>query len=661
MASLIPIEQQRTQGLVDLPNAPNVEIQTGMESFARAAFGAAGALDKANEESQIRAQREYEQELKIQSMQLETEMTTQIFELNNKYTYAPDDLGQAIDAYKKDFMKNIIDPGQYAVFENAFEMKKMSSVNAALQNYKKQNVQFTELNARKLVDSNLNAMSQTASQFFGQEQSAQVTSSMAIMQAYNGILQAYNQTDSDGNLIFTPLQIVNGIQQADKNLNESLFNGWLNSQTSEEEIFRVLQSGQLNVLLPDGQGGINTINVLSGMDPKYLQNVQEKIIARKEGQFNKINTALEKKEYAKYFALKGTPIPSLDLADPASFVERKKFFDDQSQNDPNLRGVFFPLLMKEEVDGIASQVESLPANQRGAFLSELTEKNSNAINDEILSSLFEKDPNLALATSYSKIDDGITNNIIFGQELRKSKSVEMDEAAIKKDAIADLNGVENPEFREMAIQGILNMAAVEAANGKDIANDDSAIKAIKEKMGLNVLEYKGGRVLPFRKDGKYVTQTELKDTLNTLDNTFLKSIGHAVPGYFDTKQKKFVTIDVEDVLNKATLGTYSNGMYNVKDSTIEWAALDANGQPLVDDFGDVKPFMLNMIQITKKDNIQPTKPQPLQPSKVPFNIPKNINPFEGLPTQDQRGSTGIDKLKSDADSVIKDLEKSLGM
>jgi len=650
MASLIPIEQQRTQGLVDLPNAPNVEIQTGMESFARAAFGAAGALDKANEESQIRAQREYEQELKIQSMQLETEMTTQIFELNNKYTYAPDDLGQAIDAYKKDFMKNIIDPGQYAVFENAFEMKKMSSVNAALQNYKKQNVQFTELNARKLVDSNLNAMSQTASQFFGQEQSAQVTSSMAIMQAYNGILQAYNQTDSDGNLIFTPLQIVNGIQQADKNLNEGLFNGWLNSQTNEEEIFRVLQSGQLNVLLPDGQGGINTINVLSGMDPKYLQNVQEKIIARKEGQLNKINTALEKKEFSKYFALKGTPIPSLDLADPASFVERKKFFDDQSQNDPNLRGVFFPLLMKEEVDGIASQVESLPANQRGAFLSELTEKNSNAINDEILSSLFEKDPNLALATSYSKIDDGITNNIIFGQELRKSKSIEMDEPMITKTAIAGLNGVEDPEFRKMAVEGILNMAAVQAAKGAVI--DITAIDGIREKMGLNVLEYKGGRVLPFWKDGKYVTQTELKDTLNTLDNTFLKSIGHAVPGYFDTKQKKFVTIDVEDVLNKATLGTYSNGMYNVKDSTIEWAALDANGQPLVDDFGDVMPFMLNMIQITKKDNVQPTKPQPLQPSKVPFNIPKNINPFEGLPTQAER--------EAEKNSIMEDLQKSLG-
>jgi hypothetical protein len=652
MASLIPIEQQRTQGVVDLPNAPNIEIQTGMESFAKAAFGAAGAINKANEESQIRAQREYEQELKIQSLQLETEMTTQIFDLNNKYAYAPDDLGQAIDAYKKDFMKNIIDPTQYAVFENAFEMKKMSSVNSALQNYKKQNVQFTELNARKLVDSNLNAINQTASQFFGQEQSAQVTSSMAIMQAYNGILQAYNQTNSDGNLIFTPLQIVNGIREADKNLNESLFNGWLNSQTSEEEVFRVLQGGQLNVSLPDRQGGTNTINVLSGMDPQYLRNVQEKIIARKEGQFNKINTALEKKDYPKYFALKGTPIPSLDLADPASFVERKRFFDDQSQNDPNLRGVFFPILMKEEVDGIAAQVESLPANQRGAFLSELTEKNSNAINDEILSSLFEKDPNLALATSYSKIDDGITNNIIFGQELRKSKSVEMDEAAIKKDAIADLNGVENPEFREMAIQGILNMAAVEAANGKDIANDDSAIKAIKEKMGLNVLEYKGGRVLPFRKDGKYVTQTELKDTLNTLDNTFLKNIGHAVPGYFDTKQKKFVTIDVEDVLNKATLGTYSNGMYNVKDSTIEWAALDANGQPFVDDFGDVKPFMLDMIHIVKKDKIEPPKPQLLMPSKGPVKMPKNINPFEGLPTQAER--------EAESNSIMEDLQKSLG-
>lgn len=643
MVSPIPVLEQRTQGVVDLPNAPDPIAQNGFNSFVEAAINASSALEKTQQEAEIRAEKEYQQELKIQSMQLETDMTTQIFELNNKYAFAPDDLGQAIDAYKKDFMKNIIDPTQYAVFDNAFEMKKMSSVNAALQNYKKQNVQFTELNARKLVDSNLNAMSQTASQFFGQEQSAQVTSSMAIMQAYNGILQAYNQTDSDGNLIFTPLQIVNGIQQADKNLNEGLFNGWLNSQTNEEEIFRVLQSGQLNVLLPDGQGGVNTINVLSGMDSNYLQNVQEKIIARKEGQLNKINTALEKKEFSKYFALKGTPIPSLDLADPASFVERKKFFDDQSQNDPNLRGVFFPLLMREEVDGIAAQVESLPANQRGAFLSELTEKNSNAINDEILSSLFEKDPNLALATSYSKIDDGITNNIIFGQELRKSKSVEMNEAAIKKDAIADLNGVENPEFREMAIQGILNMAAVEAANGKDIANDDSAIKAIKEKMGLNVLEYKGGRVLPFRKDGKYVTQTELKDTLNTLDNTFLKSIGHAVPGYFDTKQKKFVTIDVEDVLNKATLGTYSNGMYNVKDSTIEWAALDANGQPLVDNFGDVMPFMLDMINIVKNENIKPKKiPQTMEdfvkPTKIditPLSIPEknqknNQNTLDGI-------------------------------
>jgi hypothetical protein len=650
MVSLIPIEQQRTQGVVDLPGAPDVEIQTGMESFARAAFGAAGAIDKANQESQIRAQREYEQELKIQSMQLETEMTTQIFDLNNKYAYAPDDLGQAIDAYKKDFMKNIIDPTQYAVFENAFEMKKMSSVNSALQNYKKQNVQFTELNARKLVDSNLNAINQTASQFFGQEQSAQITSSMAIMQAYNGILQAYNQTDSDGNLIFTPLQIVNGIQQADKNLNESLFNGWLNSQTSEEEVFRVLEGGQLNVSLPDGQGGTNTINVLSGMDPQYLRNVQEKIIARKEGQFNKINTALEKKEYAKYFALKGTPIPSLDLADPASFVERKRFFDDQSQTDPNLRGVFFPILMKEEVDGIAAQVESLPANQRGAFLSELTEKNSTSINTEILSSLFEKDPNLALATSYAKIDEDISNNIIFGQELRKSKSVEMDEPMITKTAIAGLNGVEDPEFRKMAVEGILNMAAVQAAKGAVI--DITAIDGIREKMGLNVLEYKGGRVLPFRKDGKYVTQTELKATLNTLDNTFLKSIGHAVPGYFDTKQKKFVTIDVEDVLNKATLGTYSNGMYNVKDSTIEWAALDANGEPLVDDFGDVKPFMLDMIHIVKKDKIEPPKPQLLTTSKGPVKMPKNINPFEVLPTQEEK--------EAESNSIMEDLQKTFG-
>jgi hypothetical protein len=641
MVSPIPVLEQRTQGVVDLPNAPDPIAQNGFNSFVEATINASSALEKSQQEAEIRAEREYQQELKIQSMQLETDMTTQIFELNNKYAFAPKDLETALNEYKKDFMKNIIDPTQYAVFDNAFEIKKMASINAAFQNYRKQNVQFTELNARKLVDSNLNAMSQTASQFFGQEQSAQVTSSMAIMQAYNGILQAYNQTDSDGNLIFTPLQIVNGIQQADKNLNEGLFNGWLNSQTDEDEVFRVLQSGQLNVLLPDGQRGVNTINVLSGMDPKFLQNVQEKIIARKEGQLNKINTALEKKDYPKYFALKGTPIPSLDLADPASFVERKKFFDDQSQNDPNLRGVFFPLLMREEVDGIAAQVESLPANQRGAFLSELTEKNSNAINDEILSSLFEKDPNLALATSYTKIDDDITNNIIFGQELRKSKSVEMDEASLKKGAIADLNGVENPEFRAMAIDGILNMAAVKAAKGEIL--DEEAIKSIKEKMGLNVLEYKGGRVLPFRKDGKYVTQTELKDTLNTLDNIFLKSINHAVPGYFDTKQKKFVTIDVEDVLNKATLGTYSNGMYNVKDSTIEWAALDANGQPFVDNFGDVMPFMLDMINIVKNENIKPKKiPQTMEdfvkPTKIditPLSIPEknqknNQNTLDGI-------------------------------
>jgi hypothetical protein len=641
MVSPIPVLEQRTQGVVDLPNAPDPIAQNGFNSFVEAAINASSALEKSQQEAEIRAEREYQQELKIQSMQLETDMTTQIFELNNKYAFAPKDLEAALNEYKKDFMKNIIDPTQYAVFDNAFEMKKMASVNAAFQNYRKQNVQFTELNSRKLVESNLNSINQMASQLFGQEQSAQVTSSMAITQAYNSILQSYNQTDSDGNLIFTPNQIVAGIREVDKTLNESLFNGWLNSQTDEDEVFRVLQSGQLNISLPDGQGGVNTINVLSGMDPKFLQNVQEKIIARKEGQLNKINTALEKKEFSKYFALKGTPIPSLDLADPASFVERKKFFDDQSQNDPNLRGVFFPLLMREEVDGIAAQVESLPANQRGAFLSELTEKNSNAINDEILSSLFEKDPNLALATSYTKIDDDITNNIIFGQELRKSKSVEMDEAALKKGAIADLNGVENPEFREMAVEGILNMAAVKAAKG-EILNEE-AIKSIKERMGLNVLEYKGGRVLPFWKNGKYVTQTELKDTLNTLDNTFLKSINHAVPGYFDTKQKKFVTIDVEDVLNKATLGTYSNGMYNVKDSTIEWAALDANGQPLVDNFGDVMPFMLDMINIVKNENIKPKKiPQTMEdfvkPTKIditPLSIPEknqknNQNTLDGI-------------------------------
>lgn len=609
MASLIPIEQQRTQGLIDLPNAANIEIQTGMESFAKAAFGAAGAINKANEESQIRAQREYEQELKIQSMQLETEMTSQIFELNNKYAYAPDDLGQAIDAYKKDFMKNIIDPAQYAVFENAFEMKKIASVNSALQNYRKQNIQYTELNARKLVESNLNAINQTASQFFGQEQSAQVTSAMAIMQAYNGVLQAYNQTDSDGNLVFTPLQIVTGIREADKNLNESLFNGWLNSQTSEEKVFRVLQSGQLNVSLPDGQGGTNTINVLSGMDPKYLQGVQEKIIARKEGQQNKINALLEKRDYPKYFALKGTPIPPLDFSDPGSFIERQRFYNDQTQNDPNLVGVQFPLLSKEEVEGIVSQVQTLPANQRGAFLAELTSKNSAEINDEILSSILEKDQNLALATSYSKIDEDIVNNLILGEELRKTKSVELDEAKIKKTVVANLAGVENPQFRDMAINGILNMAAVDAANGKDI--DDIDIEAISEKMGLNVLKYKGGRVLPFRKDGKYVTQNELKDTLNTLDNNFLSSIGHDIPGYFDTKQKKFVAVDIEDVLNKGTLGTYSNGVYTLKDSLIEWAALDANGQPITDQFGDVLPFTLDMRRIVKNEKVQSIKPDPL--------------------------------------------------
>jgi hypothetical protein len=622
MASLIPIEQQRTQGLIDLPGAANIEIQTGMESFAKAAFGAAGAIDKANEESQIRAQREYEQELKIQSMKLETEMTSQIFDLNNKYAYAPDDLGQAIDAYKKDFMKNIIDPAQYAVFENAFQMKKMSSVNSALQNYKKQNVQYTELNARKLVDSNLNAINQTASQFFGQEESAQITSSMAIMQAYNGVLQAYNQTDSDGNLIFTPLQIINGIREADKNLNESLFNGWLNSQTSEEEIFRVLQGGQLNVSLPDGQGGTNTINVLSGMDPKYLQGVQEKIIARKEGQQNKINTLLEKKDYPKYFALKGTPIPPLDFTDPGSFIERRQFYDDQTQNDPNLVGVQFPLLSKGEVEGIVSQVQTLPANQRGAFLSELTSKNAAEINDEILSSILEKDQNLALATSYSKIDEDIVNNLILGEELRKTKSVELDEATIKKTVVSNLAGVENPQFRDMAINGILNMAAVDAANGKDIDMD-----AISEKLGLNVLEYKGGRVLPFWKDGKYVTQDELKNTLNTLDNTFLISIGHDVPSYFDTKQKKFVAVDIEDVLNKGTLGTYSNGVYTVKDSLIEWAALDANGQPIVDQFGDVLPFTLDMRRIVKKEKVQPAKLDALS------QLLKSSEPIK--PTQEQ--------------------------
>lgn len=647
MASLIPIEQQRTQGLIDLPGAANIEIQTGMESFAKAAFGAAGAIDKANEESQIRAQREYEQELKIQSMQLETEMTSQIFELNNKYAYAPDDLGQAIDAYKKDFMKNIIDPAQYAVFENAFQMKKMSSVNSALQNYKKQNVQYTELNARKLVDSNLNAINQTASQFFGQEQSAQITSSMAIMQAYNGVLQAYNQTDSDGNLIFTPLQIVNGIREADKNLNESLFNGWLNSQTSEEEIFRVLQGGQLNVSLPDGQGGTNTINVLSGMDPKYLQGVQEKIIARKEGQQKEINTLLEKKDYPKYFAKKGTPIPPLNLTDPASFVDRLLFYDDQTQNDPNLAGVQFPLLLKDEVEGIASKIQSLPANQRGAFLAELTSKNDSNVNDGILSSFLTKDQNLALATSYALIDDDIANNLILGEELRKTKSVELDEATIKKTVVANLAGIENPQFRDMAINGILNMAAVDAANGKDIDMD-----AISEKLGLNVLEYKGGRVLPFRKDGKYVTQDELKNTLNTLDNTFLSSIGHDVPGYFDTKQKKFVAVDIEDVLNKGTLGTYSNGVYTVRDSLIEWAALDANGQPIVDQFGDVLPFTLDMRRIVKKEKVQPIKPEPLKPIPSNMKPPKNRNPFEGLPTQAQR--------EAESNSVMEDLQKSFG-
>jgi hypothetical protein len=125
-----------------------------------------------------------------------------------------------------------------------------------------------------------------------------------------------------------------------------------------------------------------------------------------------------------------------------------------------------------------------------------------------------------------------------------------------------------------------------------------------------------------------------------------------VPGYFDTKQKKFVTIDVEDVLNKATLGTYSNGMYNVKDSTIEWAALDANGQPFVDDFGDVKPFMLDMIHIVKKDKIEPPKPQLLMPSKGPVKMPKNINPFEGLPTQAER--------EAESNSIMEDLQKSLG-
>ncbi|MCK5606290.1 hypothetical protein KAR91_30600 [Candidatus Pacearchaeota archaeon] len=245
----------------------NIQETGGPLGFARLSKQIAGELLVKRNAAQAQAtQNAY---LKGQTI-----LSKEFNRIENENPSDPDNLSVALKEYGDAFLAEINDPNMEARFGLQIEKSSQSAISRATG-------KRTKIINDEHIFNNL--------QVFGEIQSTLpgITSGMAsgdpalamasaeeLQETSLRIEDMLNATDSEGQHLFSPQFRVKQLSDFKDASVVGYATGWLDQEPDKAAALRAIQNGELTMPLPDGQGGIERVNVQEALTPRAMNVVK---------------------------------------------------------------------------------------------------------------------------------------------------------------------------------------------------------------------------------------------------------------------------------------------------------------------------------------------------------------------------------------------------
>jgi hypothetical protein len=215
--------------------------------------------------------------------QAENTIAANVARIEREYANDPAAMEEALTGWKEKFFEEIDDPQVYDRMSIQYDRTALLSIERAKDGQQRiidDQARFGALQSLDAIEREFLGVSESLFSSNPAVAGAAAGSLQEIMDRLNGTL---SQTDSQGMPLFSAEARFNRLSQAkDAGLGGAAL-AWVSRQSDKQAAIETIKNGGLTLNLPDGEGGVEKINVRDSLSPRAL-NMLESEAKRQESE-----------------------------------------------------------------------------------------------------------------------------------------------------------------------------------------------------------------------------------------------------------------------------------------------------------------------------------------------------------------------------------------
>lgn len=194
--------------------------------------------------------------------------------IEKQYQNDPDNMREAIDNFRSSFLDEVFDSELRGRLD--LQIEKSASVSIAKATAGRQAIiddqaAFEMLDSIDAIGAEIQGLS---GDLFSGNQSVSLQSQAKLQEIIDRAKRILTQTSSDGTPLFTANQRFAALTGLKDQALEGGVMAWLDRQPNKSAALKQFESGALKIQLPDGKGGMETINVRDSLSPQIERTIR---------------------------------------------------------------------------------------------------------------------------------------------------------------------------------------------------------------------------------------------------------------------------------------------------------------------------------------------------------------------------------------------------
>jgi len=258
----------------------NVPISRPTVSFNTRFSGAEGggaigqAIGQAAKDIAGEAQRYQAKAAETAFIRGQTQLSNEISKIERDNVSDPDSIMRGVQEFSDGFLSEVSDPNVRARYELQISKASQSAISRATSKRKSiinEESKFENLQALGSVQDNVPNI---AAGLLSQDQAISLSAAEEFQESMLRVNQLMSSTDTDGGPLFSAEFRSNQINQFKETALVGAATSWLSAQPDKKEALKRLESGELEIRLPNSEGGEDSINVKEAMGPDGIRVIQ---------------------------------------------------------------------------------------------------------------------------------------------------------------------------------------------------------------------------------------------------------------------------------------------------------------------------------------------------------------------------------------------------